>query len=235
MKKTMGKKGFTLIEMLVAMAIVVSIVSMVYGSYFATSRSAEAYKAKMSVSESTGELLRQMARQIRCCYAKAPEPAEAGARQSLPKTQGILEEPVGYFQGGDNLRTGEVLRFVTTARVYSKSDLNEGLIDVVYVFDKITRTLMVSTRRFVETASPLPEEPGFSAVMEGVENIETAFFDGTEWRAEWDYLQTKRLPAAVRIRIAVTDENGRTSEYATVAQTNCLRKWNNTKNNNLGR
>ena len=234
MKNKAGKSGFTLIEMLVAIAIVVSIVSMVYGSYFATSRSAEAYKAKMSVSESAGDLLRQMARQIRCCYAKSPERAKTKARQSLPITQGILDEPTSYFQGGLDVRTGEILHFVTTARVCSNGDLKEGLIEVVYVLDRTTKTLMVSAKRFVETSGPLLEEPDFSVVMEGVEYVELAFFDGTEWRAEWDYSQTKRLPAAVRIRIVVEDENGRRSEYATVAQTNCLRKRNNSKNDSIG-
>jgi len=229
MKNRAAKNGFTLIEMLVAMAIVVSIVSMVYGSYFATSKSAEAYKAKMSVSESAGDILQQMARQIRCCYAKAPESAETGTRESVPKTQGILQEPISFFQGGQDVRTGNMLHFVTTAGVRSHDDFQDGLIDVIYVFDKITKTLAVSARRFVQMSEPLAEERDFSVVMEGVEYVDLAFFDGTEWRAEWDYSQMNRLPAAVKISIAVRDENGRRSEYATIAQTNCLRKQNNNK------
>lgn len=232
MKNRAGKKGFTLVEVLVAMAIVVSIVSMVYGSYFATSRSAEAYKAKMSVSESASDALRQMARQIRCCYAKAPKPR---AKKPFPKTQRILEEPINYFQSALDVRTGEILHFATTARVSGLDDFKDGLIDVVYKLDRTTRTLMVSARRLVETVGPLVEERDFSVVAEGVEYVELLFFDGAEWLDEWDFTQMKKLPRAVRISIACEDENGRKSKYATIAQIYCLRRGNSKKNDTVGR
>jgi type II secretory pathway component PulJ len=62
-----------LVEVLVAAAIIVTIVSMVYGSYFATAKSTEAYKAKMTLSGQTRKVLGQMARQIRCSYVGKTE------------------------------------------------------------------------------------------------------------------------------------------------------------------
>jgi len=69
MSSSSGKSGFTLVEILVAMAIIVTIVSMVYGSYFATSKSTQAYKSKITLSQQGRKVLEQMARQIRCSYA----------------------------------------------------------------------------------------------------------------------------------------------------------------------
>lgn len=235
MRSGTRKSGFTLIEMLVAMAIVVSIVSMVYGSYFATSKSARAYKAKMSASQFAADLLDQMARQIRCAYARAPESAKAGTRETLPKTQGILRKPPDYFRGGPGALTGEILHFVTASSVYPVEDLRYGLIEVVYKLDRTTSALMVSATRFVETAMPLVEERDFTTVMDRVEYIELAFFDGSQWATEWDYSKTKKLPEAVTVSIACKDENGRLCEYAATAQTYCLRKPPSGSNGTFGR
>ncbi|MHC4744043.1 MAG: type II secretion system protein GspJ, partial [Planctomycetota bacterium] len=173
-------------------------------------------------------------RRIRCSYARAPQSAKAAPRETLPKTRDILREPVNYFRGGLDPLTGEVLHFVTAARVYPAADLRYGLIEVVYKLDRTTSTLMVSERRFVETAMPLVEERHFTTAMEGVENIEPAFFNGSQWSPEWDYSETRKLPAAVRISIACKDENGRLCEYATTAQIYCLRKPPGKKNSTFG-
>ena len=230
MKQGVNKDGFTLIEALVAMTIVVSIVSMVYGSYFATSKSAEVYKARMTTSESVVSALQQMARQIRCSYARAAEDSAAfPARRDLPKTQGILEKPVSCFKGGSDLSAGEILHLVTTAR--GLDDLRDGLFDVVYKFDKSTHTLLVSQRRFVETPTDLVENRDFFPVIEGVESIELEFFDGSEWLDQWDFTQKKKSPRAVRISIVCEDENGRKCSYGTAAYVHCLRNLNNEKGN----
>ncbi|MHC4632893.1 MAG: PulJ/GspJ family protein, partial [Planctomycetota bacterium] len=87
MSGSSGKRGFTLVEILVAMAIIVTIVSMVYGSYFATSKSAETCKAKMALSQQVRKVLQQMARQIRCSYAdKAEELTDVAGTISREKS-----------------------------------------------------------------------------------------------------------------------------------------------------
>jgi type II secretion system protein J len=220
MKYRVNRSGFTLVEMLVAMAIVVSIVSMVYGSYFATAKSAEVYKAMMTTSESAGGLLQQMTRQIRCSYAGTAEASPASAEKTLARTQGILEEQVNYFKGGSDLPNGEILHLVTTAR--GLDDCRDGLFDVVYKFDKSARTLLVSQRRFVETPMGLAQNREFSPVIEGLEDIGLQFFNGDEWADQWDFTQGKKLPRAVRISIACEDQNGRKCAYSAVACVYCL-------------
>ncbi len=223
------KHGFTLIEMLLAMAIVVSIVSMVYGSYFATAKSADVYKAMMTASESAGGLLQQMTRQIRCSYATSDDGSPTPAEPLLPKTQGILEEPVSYFKGGSQLPSGEILHFVTTAPFSGLDGCRDGLFDVVYKFDKAARTLLVSQKRFVETPTDTAEKREFLPVIEGIEDIRLQFFNGAEWADQWDFAQAKKLPRTVRISIACEDENGRKCTYSAVAYVYCLNPGNQEK------
>ena len=109
MKHGVNKDGFTLLEALVAMAIVVSIVSMVYGSYFATSKSADVYKARMTTSESAGGVLQQMARQIRCSYARAAGDSPASIEKPLLKTKTILDKPVNFIRDPKDILSGALL------------------------------------------------------------------------------------------------------------------------------
>ena len=82
--------------------------------------------------------------------------------------------------------------------------------------------LLVSQRRFVETPMDLAPNREFSPVIEGLEHIEPAFFDGRQWLDNWDFAQKKKLPRAVRISIACEDQNGRKCAYSAVAYVYCL-------------
>jgi prepilin-type N-terminal cleavage/methylation domain-containing protein len=225
------KTGFTLIEMLVAVTMIVTIVSMVYGSYSATSKSAEAYKARMTLADRVRSVLQQMARQIRCCYGGAPADSTDPTKAALPKTaipHGAwgLQSPVNYFKGGPSAPNGEILHLVTTSAL-SGEPPGGALFDAAYRFDKSTHILFVSCTRFVQAPKGLVEERDWSPLIENVEHIELTFFDGGQWLGEWDFARRKNLPAAVRIDIACRDENRRQCRYSTVAHICCL----NTRNN----
>lgn len=233
MKHKADKTAFTLIEMLVAVAMIVTIVSMVYGSYSATSKSAEAYKARMTLADHARSVLQQMARQIHCCYGGAPADSTEPTKAALPKTAAIphgawgLQSPVNYFKGGPSAPNGEILHLVTTSALSGEPDLAGGLFDAAYRFDKSTHILFVSCTRFVQTPKGLVEERDWSPLIENVEYIELTFFDGRQWVGEWDFTRRKNLPAAVRIDIACRDENRRQCSYGTVAYICC----SNTRNN----
>jgi len=220
------KTGFTLIEMLVAVAMIVTIVSMVYGSYSATSRSAEAYKARMTLADRARSVLQQMARQIRCCYGGAPADSTDPTKAALPKTAAILQGSVNYFKGGPSAPNGEILHLVTTSALLGEPP-GGGLFDAAYRFDRSTHTLFVSCTRFVQAPKGLVEERDWSPLIENVEHIELGFFDGRQWLGEWDFTRTKNLPAAVRIDIACRDENRRQCSYGTVAYISCFNTQNN--------
>jgi len=220
------KTGFTLIEMLVAVAMIVTIVSMVYGSYSATSKSAEAYKARMTLADHARSVLQQMARQVRCCYGGAPADSTDPTKAALPKTAAILQSPVNYFKGGASAPNGEILHLVTTSAL-SGEPPGGGLFDAAYRFDKGTHILFVSCTRFVQTPKGLVEERDWSPLIENVEHIELTFFDGSQWLGEWDFGRRKNLPAAVRIDIACRDENRRQCSYGTVAHICCSNSQNN--------
>jgi prepilin-type N-terminal cleavage/methylation domain-containing protein len=213
--------GFTLIEILIAVAIIVMIVSMVYGSYFATSKSAETCKAKITLSQQGRKVLQQIARQIRCSYADESEERTDLAGTISRDKRPISENPIDYFKGAPDDLNGEILSLVTTKGLFYGPDQAKGLFDITYKFDKSSGTFFLSQRRFVHTPPELVEQRSWRPLLRNVECVELAFFDGQQWLTKWDFKQKKKLPCAVKIGITCKDENYRQYRYGTVAYVCC--------------
>ncbi len=215
------KKGFTLIEILVAVAIIVTIVSMVYGSYFATSKSAQACKRRIAMSQEGRELLGRIAQQIRCSYAGSSKKSTPPAVKGSLKKEVTLENTISYFNGNSGEMGGEILYLVTTNGILEEK--TPGLFEVIYKFDKSTGTLFLSQERFVDAPESLIEKRNWQPLAENIESIELAFSDGRQWLQTWDFKEKKALPYAVKINITCQDENQRQYSYGTTAYI-CCRK-----------
>ena len=215
------RTAFTLVEVLVAAAIIVTIVSMVYGSYFATAKSTEAYKAKMALSGQMRKVLGQMARQIRCSYVSKTEERTDLSGTISPGKKEISKSPIIYFNYEPDVPGGEILRLVTTNGLFFQEGQADGLFDVAYKFEKSSGTLSLSQRRFVGTPEKLMEKRNWRPLLRNVECVELDFFDGQQWLPKWDFKQKKKLPYAVRIGITSKDENYRQCHYGTVAFIGC--------------
>lgn len=214
-------KGFTLIEILVAVAIIVTIFSMVYGSYFATAKSTDIYKTRMTLSQQARKVLGQLARQIRCSYIGKKEELTNVAETISPPKREITEKPVIYFNYELAARTGKILHLVTTNRLFCPETHADGLFDVIYKFDKSRKTLYLSQKRFIGKLERFIEKRNWRPLLTGLQSIELEFFDGRQWLPEWDFEQKKKLPVAVKISISCEDENHRQCHYGTVAYVAC--------------
>jgi len=225
MNNRSNKHGFTLVELLVATALIAAILCMVYGSYFATSKSAQTCKGMIATSEQGRKTLEQIARQIRCSYAGTvddyteAELAEAGSQQTIQKGM-ILEDSFSYFNGNSTAPRGEILHMVTTNRLIGEKQPADGLFEVMYKFDKRASLLSLSQREFIGTAQKTVVR-NWQPVAEGIKSLELTFFDGEKWLRSWDFKDKKQLPCAVRIELSCEDENYRQYHYATVAYVSC--------------
>ncbi len=214
-------KGFTLIEILVAVTIIATIVSMVYGSYFATAKSADVYKTRMTLSGRTRKVLCRMARQIRCSYiGKATEDTDLAGTDS-GSTNTVRKSPVIYFNYEPDAPGSGILYLVTTHKLFCEDGYANGLFDVAYKFDKNIGTLYLSQRRFAGTHENRIEDRNWRPLLTNVESLGLGFFDGRQWRGKWDFGQQQKLPLAVKIGITCEDENYRQCHYGTIAYVDC--------------
>lgn len=230
MKSRYGKNGFTLVEILVAMAIIVAIISMVYSSYFATSKSTQAYKSRIALSQQGRKVLGQMARQIRCSYAGTNEDTISSITlTSISQQQRETPENiVSYFDSDQDNPSGEILHLITTSRFLKKQDSTDGLFEIAYKYDKDKGTLFLSQRRFdgvpeiVRMAyADIMQKRNWQPIASNINCLELAFFDGQQWLKNWNFNDGKRLPYAVKLDITFEDENYRQCHYGTAIYINC--------------
>lgn len=223
MNSRSGKTGFTLVEILIAVAIIAAIIAMVYGSYFAASKSARACRIRIALSQQSRTLLEQMARQIRCCYAGSAKESKY-PESKVPQQKKTTPESIkSYFNGDSGESGGEILHLVTTRGISKGQTAEDGLFEVVYKFDKYSSTLFFSQERFLDAPLSVAEKRSWQPVAENIENIELAFFDGRQWLQSWDFKEKSELPLAVKINITCEDENYRQYCYGTTAHM-CCRK-----------
>jgi type II secretion system protein J len=218
MNNRFDKKGFTLVEILAALAIILMIVSMVYGTYFATSKTTQTCKAKLNMLQQTRSVLEQIARQIRCAYAgpvKADSHSKDAASRAAPKNT------VNYFEGGLDKPDGKILHLVTTRGIFLRQQAAEGLFEVTYKFDKTKGVLLLSQQRFTNTTQKIVRNRYWQPLLTNVESIELEFFDGQNWLPKWDFDDSAKLPYAVKIQITCRNENHQKYRCGTTAYISC--------------
>lgn len=203
MRRRAGHRAFTLIELLISLAIVGTIVTMVYGSYAAASRSVDVYSSRMACAERAQLALRLMARQIRCVYASPTEAAAFRAETS-------------------NLR-GDLLSFTTTGASGLGPGQLMGISRVAYRYDGRAQTLSIRSEPAATFRDSSRDSGTWRPMLTDVTGVELAFYDGRNWQMRWDTKPDGKLPQAVKIALSVAEETGREHRYETTVPIVCQR------------
>ena len=203
--------------MLVAVALVSTIVMMVYGSFTAASRSVDLYGSRMACCDRTCLVLRLMARQLRCVYlpssAADPTPSSLHHRTPSGPTATPAIDPLEA--------SGDTLSFVTTAGQGTGPGQSMALARVTYRHDPVSGTLSISCQPSVYGAVGQQDPTSSRPILGGVRSMEVQFFDGRQWQSGWTGGANRTLPQGVKIALTVIDEKNRSQEFETVVPIGC--------------
>ncbi len=217
MNRRRNRTGFTLIEMLIALTMMAAILSMVYGSYAATSRTMQAYGSRMACSERGTLILRLMERQIRCAYMRPVE--ESAGKSALADVRAVQpNHPLPAFQGNAQDPQGQLLRFTTTSGMGGQSQRHGRLSRIGYRYDAVNHTLWIARHPLLEESGEADLRPNDLALLDQVAAVEVEFYNGRKWRPTWDSAKTGTLPRAVKIHLSLVDEQDRSYELGTTVR-----------------
>jgi type II secretion system protein J len=216
-----AKRGFTLIEILVATALITVIIAMVYGSYSIASKSAKACTSRIALLNETRNALTQMSRQISCSYAGRKETQTSSDKAVFEKEKITRKKMNTLFEGDCDRVNGQILHFVTTKSALRNQQAVDGLFEVIYKFDKNTGRLFFSETKFLGSSTPLDRNRFWLPIGIDITAVKLAFYDGQKWLEKWDIKQKLSLPCAVKVEITVDHEDCRPYHYTTIVSVYC--------------
>ncbi len=199
-----SSKGFTLIEILVAVALTSIILAALYSTFFSVLRAQSAIDKGLERTRGVSRFLETFSKEIKSSFYKE-------------------NNPITNFTGEKNDRNGKTLSRVTLT-TFTYPLLKEGrptgdLIAVRYSVEEDRDKKMTL---YKETWNPYAKDDRknvFKAeVLEDIDGFEISYFNGKDWAKAWDARLDKKLPDAVKASISVRDK-GDVKEFTTIAQT----------------
>ncbi len=205
-----NRKGFTLIEVLLAMAILVVIMSVVYGSFSTAGRNVEQAEASRDETDLARTLLAKITDDLVNAYYNP------NMNRVNPNTNANVNLTILYGkkaeagEGEDKVRRDSLS--LTTLTNERKPDSKETeLLEVGYFFkekpDGSGHSLFRREKREPSADVP-PLEGGVEyELTDRVEGLQFRYYTGTKWVDEWDTRTLGGLPKAVEL--ALTFDTGK--------------------------
>jgi general secretion pathway protein J len=193
--------GFTLIEVLISLAILVIVLGAVYSSFFSVQRAIERFDSISLKYHEARTALDIMRREIESALIKNPEFSNDDSEEEKVRAVFILKDRDIFGKSTSSIEL--------TAFSFKGSRLNT----ISYFVEEKGGKLDLFKK---ESPSIFGAKEYTSDIIEGIESftIETLYKD--KWIRTWDTENTDRLPDTVRVSIEF-DDNGKTvklTEYA---------------------
>ena len=215
MTRRASASGFTMIEVMLALAIFAFITTIMWGSFAQTSNSKKVIQSEQERTHSVRVALMRMAREIEMAYLSDNENTAITNRRT--------------FMVGSSRVDVDELMFSTFAHQRLRAGANEGDSSIISYFGardpddrRIVNLMRRETRRLqAEDPATLPGEAYI--LCPNVSKVKFAYYDHKkkEWATEWSTLDASGmpfLPTHVRITLTVIDERGKEVSYSTDAR-----------------
>ncbi|MDY7034208.1 MAG: type II secretion system protein GspJ [Thermodesulfobacteriota bacterium] len=206
-QKNERSKGFTLAEILIAIAIISTILAIVYSSFASTMRSITICREKNDIYQIARLSLERIAEDVSAAFP--------------PKDLQLEDIQLGFI-GEDREVSGipwDTLHFISTSHLELSNDIkSSGLHEIGYSLEMDLETDQpVLFRRQDDTLDDETDKGGVVLELaEGINGIDFKYYDdeGEEFN-EWLYDDKNALPKMIKITLSFKDQDGNNIDFST--------------------
>ena len=214
-------RGFTLLEILVALSMLGLILGAAYGSYRAVTSSIVDLEPRLDLNQKGRFYIQRLTRQIRCCYGGRGDQAGRSVPDQNDVKRPASQEQMRFFQGSLPLSDGAMLRFVTTSSGLNRKSNIGSLAVVSYKVDALQHTMLTHEEIYGRQTNEGDED--WRVVLEDLVEIEFQYFDGKDWQEQWDSNVEGGPPRALRIKLALeSKQDGASAHFASAILIRCF-------------
>ena len=212
--------GFTLIEILVATAILAMIFSIIFGTFFYTIKNAEEQQERAALYHRATFILNNIGQSVssacvpfagRYDGTKSEKSAFLGTAQSLEDPEAHL---LSMFTANPRFSTGQKAGGIA----YVTYDLVpfEDTDEADYLRDQNNPVLL---RCMIEPLFSLSEGADEKEWLWelNVHSLTIEYYDGSEWFQEWRFEDQGILPDAIKTNLELADSDGERFEFSSIA------------------
>lgn len=200
----MNRKGFTLLEILIAFILLAIILVTIYEAFFGHVKAMEATRLVEERYQIGRTALDILTREIEGAYLGMEiEAANLGSDKPPLIFLGIDDQSVEGIPR-------DTIHFVTTSSFTGSNGWTDGgLREITYrvAVDPETEEELIMRREDITVDDDLQTGGSEQILAEGIKGLDFLFIDGEGNESEtWDDAETNRLPVAVRITIIIAEE-----------------------------
>ncbi len=191
-------KGFTLLEVLIAVAIMAGIVTVIYASFFTAGRNVEQAEATRDATDLVRTLVAKLSNDVANAYVNP-------GMNPLTVFYGKKVQPE---TGDEKVRYDEL--YLTTLTNWRRPDSKEtDLWEVGYYFkekpDGTGYIMMRREKRELSKDSPALEGGVEYPMTDRVESMQFRYYNGSTWSDAWDSRTQQKPPNVVEITLLLDD------------------------------
>ena len=187
---------------------VLTIITLVYGTYFTTARSVERCNANISSVQQVRTVLDNMTRQIRCCYQPPV--------QNIDNTSEKTIKSVSMIGGKDN-SDGIILQLITTAKIFTDNEFPNGPFVAAYKFDPVSGVLFYSQKKYIPEYDSRAKDINWMPIADNIESIILSFYNGTKWLNKWDAAVSKyQQPQMIKIEMTCGNNKSSSINFSSI-------------------
>lgn len=194
-------KGFTLIELLITLAIVATILVIIYGSYASSVAIMNDCREQVSFYREIRLVLEMIPREI------------SGAFVS-PNNENLRfegeEDELHFSSASEGLLPGRESTDIREISYYLQSELDRN---------------SLVRREECPVDDDIGEGGETLTLIDDLESLSFSYYGEEDWQEEWDWEEEGRLPQAVKVAITFKDRAGRETSFSALANIPLGKKW----------